>query len=154
VIDRGGTYVALKSTGAAALSMQSALPNQTTLPRVSVTGPQHKGTGMTANRKLLLFSASALAGLTLAGDLAMAQTRLREAAPPLTIQRRSFLDPGPVAPVGSRSRYVQAITTLAVPVYAELGVPGRFGYETLPRRFDPPGRPQPIFEFSTGMGGY
>ena len=96
---------------------------------------------MTFNRKLLLIGASALATLTLAGDLAQAQTRLREAAPPLTIQRRSFLDPGPVAPVGSQNRYVQSITTLAVPMYAEIGVPGRFGYDTLPRRFDPPGRP-------------
>jgi hypothetical protein len=108
---------------------------------------------MTLNRKLLLAGASALAGLTLAGDLAVAQTRIRETAPPLTIQRRSFLDPGVVAPVGSRNRYVQSITTLAVPVYAEINVPGHFGYDVLPRRFDPPGRPQPIFEFSTGMGG-
>ena len=108
---------------------------------------------MTLNRKLLLIGAGALATLTLAGDLAQAQTRLREAAPPLTIQRRSFLDPGPVAPVGSRNRYMQSITTLAAPMYAEIGVPGRFGYDTLPRRFDPPGRPQPVFEFSTGTGG-
>ena len=106
---------------------------------------------MTALKSKLVLGAAAIAGL-LASDIAMAQTRLRE-PPPLTIQRRSFLDPGPVVPVGSRDRYVQSITTLAVPVYAELGVPGRFGYETLPRRFDPPGRPQPLFEFSTGMGG-
>ncbi|MDB5642662.1 MAG: uncharacterized protein JWN07_1979 [Hyphomicrobiales bacterium] len=108
---------------------------------------------MTLNRNLLLTGAGALAALVLAGDLAMAQSRLRESAPPLTIQRRSFLDPGPVAPVGSRNRYVQSITTMAVPVYAEIGVPGRFGYDTLPRRFDPPGRPQPLVEFSTGSGG-
>jgi hypothetical protein len=106
---------------------------------------------MRIDRKLLLSGAAALAGLTLAGDLAVAQSRLRT-APPLTIQRRSFLDPGPIAPVGSRNRYVQSITTLAVPVYAEIGVPGRFGYDVLPRRFDPPGRPQPLFEFSTGYG--
>jgi hypothetical protein len=105
---------------------------------------------MRIDRKLLLTGATALAGLILAGDLAVAQSRLRETAPPLTIQRRSFLDPGPVVPVGSRSRYVQSITTLAVPVYAEIGVGRGFGYETLPRRFDPPGRPQPLFEFSTG----
>jgi len=111
------------------------------------------GTDMTLNANVLLTGASALAALVLAGDLAMAQSRLRDNAPPLTIQRRSFLDPGPVAPVGSRSRYVQSITTMAVPVYAELGVPGRFGYDSLPRRFDPPGRPQPVFEFSTGYGG-
>jgi hypothetical protein len=110
------------------------------------------GADMTGLKTRIVLGAAALAGL-LASEIAVAQTRLREAAPPLTIQRRSFLDPGVVAPVGSRARYVQSITTLAVPVYAELGVPGRFGYDTLPRRFDPPGRPQPIFEFSTGMGG-
>ena len=96
-----------------------------------------------------------LTGLVVAGaGEALAQTRQRESAPPLTIQRRSFLDPGPVVAVGSLNRHVQAITTMAVPAYAEIGVPGRFGYDTLPRRFDPPGRPQPIFTFSTGNGGH
>lgn len=99
--------------------------------------------------KALMLTGLAVAG---AGD-AMAQTRQSESAPPLTIQRRSFLDPGPVVAVGSLNRHVQAITTLAVPAYAEIGVPGRFGYDTLPRRFDPPGRPQPVFTFSTGRGG-
>lgn len=118
---------------------------------------------MTGARKLALFGAAALAGL-MAADAASAQTRARRpvrvvetaivpVAPPLTIQRRSFLDPGPVVPVGSRSRYVQAITTLAVPVWAEVGAGKGFGYETLPRRFDPPGRPEPLFVFSTGTGG-
>lgn len=99
--------------------------------------------------KALMLTGLAVAG---AGD-AMAQTRRSESAPTLTIQRRSFLDPGPVVAVGSLNRHVQAITTLAVPAYAEIGVPGRFGYDTLPRRFDPPGRPQPVFTFSTGRGG-
>jgi hypothetical protein len=99
--------------------------------------------------KALMLTGLAVAG---AGD-AIAQTRQHERAPPLTIQRRSFLDPGPVVAVGSLNRHVQAITTLAVPAYAEIGVPGRFGYDTLPRRFDPPGRPQPMFTFSTGRGG-
>ena len=107
---------------------------------------------MTGLKTKLVLGAAALAGL-LASEIAVAQTRVREVAPPLTIQRRSFLDPGPVVPVGSRNRYVQSITTLAVPVYAEIGVGHGFGYETLPRRFDPPGRPQPLFEFSTGVGG-
>lgn len=113
------------------------------------------GTGMTRVSKPLVAGAAALAGVILCADLAAAQSRSRvtiESAPPLTVQRRSFLDPGKVAPIGSRNRYVQQITQIERPVYSYIG-PGGFGYETLPRRFDPPGRPQPLFEFSTGVGG-
>lgn len=96
----------------------------------------------------------ALAGLTLGVSLAEAQTRSRQPnAPPLTVQRRSFLDSGKVVPVGSMSNYVSANTTFAVPVY-NMSNPSAYGRETLPRRFDPPGRPQPLVEFSTGSGGY
>lgn len=98
-------------------------------------------------------AAGALAGLTIFAAVAEAQSRARQPlAPPLTIQRRSFLDPGPVVPVGSMSNYVAAGTSLNVPVY-NMSQPGAFGRETLPRRFDPPGRPQPLVEFSTGQGG-
>ncbi|MBX9738774.1 MAG: hypothetical protein K2X62_01815 [Beijerinckiaceae bacterium] len=103
--------------------------------------------------KHVALSAGALAGLTMFASLAEAQNRARQPlAPPLTIQRRSFLDPGPIVPVGSMSNYVAAGTSLNVPVY-NMSSPGAFGRETLPRRFDPPGRPQPLVEFSTGSGG-
>lgn len=97
--------------------------------------------------------AASMAGVTLFAAAAEAQSRARQPmAPPLTIQRRSFLDPGPIVPVGSMSNYVSAGTSLNVPVY-NMSNPGAFGRETLPRRFDPPGRAQPIAEFSTGTGG-
>ncbi len=109
---------------------------------------------MTQFTKPLAMATLAMAAAVLCSEMALAQSRVRQPlAPPLTIQRRSFLDPGVVVPVGSRSLYVAAITQLAVPVYAEMGVGGGFGYYTLPRRFDPPGRPEPLFVFSTGRGG-
>ncbi len=88
-----------------------------------------------------------------AAGAADAQSRLRDAAPPLTIQRRSFLDSGKQVPVGSLNRYMQQMTQLARPAWSTTGVPGLYGYDALPRRFDPPGRPQPLLEFSTGSGG-
>jgi hypothetical protein len=108
---------------------------------------------MTRLNRPVVLGAAAL-GLMVFTDLAEAQQRARQQqAPPLTIQRRNFLDSGKIVPVGSQNRYVAAITTFAVPVYAQSGVGHGFGYYTLPRRFDPPGRPQPLFEFSTGSGG-
>ncbi len=63
-------------------------------------------------------------------------------APPLTIQKRSFLDPGNVVPVGSDTpEYVAANTTELVPVYAGYA-PSRFGESTLPGRFDLPNNPR------------
>jgi hypothetical protein len=103
--------------------------------------------------KRMAWVAGALAGLTLCASLAEAQQRARRPlAPPLTIQRRSFLDPGPIVPVGSMSNYMTANTILNLPIYATYA-PDAFGRSVLPRRFDPPGRPQPLFEFSTGRGG-
>ncbi|MDB5649298.1 MAG: hypothetical protein JWL62_818 [Hyphomicrobiales bacterium] len=97
--------------------------------------------------------AGALAGITLCASMAEAQQRARRPlAPPLTIQRRSFLDAGPIVPVGSLSNYMTVNTILNVPIYASYA-PDLFGGDVLPRRFDPPGRPQPLFEFSTGRGG-
>ncbi len=63
-------------------------------------------------------------------------------APPLTIQKRSFLDPGNVVPVGSDTpEYVAANTTEHIPVYAGYA-PARFGESTLPGRFDLPNNPR------------
>ena len=67
------------------------------------------------------------------------------AAPPLTIRQRSFLDPGPVVVPRSMHNYVNAQTIWNQPVYDNQR--GRMGLETLPRRFDPPGRPSPVFDF-------
>ena len=130
-------------------------------PPLSVVGmtKTRRDAGSATGEEMMKFAnaiglaAGAMAGLTLFAAAAEAQSRARAPlAPPLTIQRRSFLDPGPVVPVGSMSNYMTANTSLHVPVY-NISNPGAFGAQTLPRRFDPPGRPQPLVEFSTGSGG-
>ena len=83
---------------------------------------------------------------------ASAQTRrdresaIRSAgAPPLTIRRRPFTDSGPVVPPGSLQNYVNMDTIWGRPAWDHQR--GRYGGETLPRPFDPPGRPSPLFNF-------
>ena len=66
-------------------------------------------------------------------------------APPLTIRQRSFLDMGPIVASRSMHNYVNMDTTWSQPVYNNQR--GRMGLETMPRRFDPPGRAQPLFVF-------
>jgi hypothetical protein len=61
--------------------------------------------------------------------------------------RRSYLDPGPTGGVGTGNRYVGDTTPYS---FVELGMPfSRYtgGFENLPTRFNPPGRPEPLFEF-------
>ena len=92
-----------------------------------------------------LFCALASA-FTLLASAAEAQTRRGRAAPPeIVIQKRSFLDSGRVVPRDSMRKYVTMDTILREPVYNNQR--GMLGLETLPRRFDPPGRPVPLFEF-------
>ncbi|WP_374305485.1 hypothetical protein [Methylocella sp.] len=111
------------------------------------------GTGL--RPALLLLAAAAL---TASAVSAGAQTKHRRQtspvvavaneAPPLTVNKRSFLDPGPVAPVGSMSRYMTSQTTLNQ-LPNQVAQRSKYGNETLPRRFETPGRPSPIFEFDT-----
>jgi hypothetical protein len=68
-----------------------------------------------------------------------------QSAPPLTIRQRSFLDPGPIVAPRTMHNYVNMDTTWRQPVYDNQR--GRMGLETLPRRFDPPGRASPLFDF-------
>ena len=86
----------------------------------------------------------ALVGL--AATVAEAQTRKARGAPTLTIKKRSVLDSGPIVPVGSLRNYVNVNTTLALPAYRNMG-PSGFGSQTLPQRFEVPGRPSPLFTF-------
>ncbi len=67
--------------------------------------------------------------------------------PPLEVNRRSFLDPGPVVPQGSMERYVEATTTLSQTPDQMFN--SHFGNETLPRRFEIPARDEPLVEFWT-----
>lgn len=102
-----------------------------------------------------------LAGLALAATLAFSGTaqaqqhvkRTRVAsqraivvaevsARPLTVQKRSFLDPGNVvAPYSNTPEYIAANTTELRPVYNNFA-PARFGESTLPGRFDLPNNPR------------
>ena len=68
-----------------------------------------------------------------------------QGAPPLTIRQRSFLDSGPIVAPRSMQNYVVMDTTWRQPVFDNQR--GRMGLETMPRRFDPPGRPSPLFEY-------
>jgi len=73
--------------------------------------------------------------------------------PPLTVNQRSFLDPGPVVPVGSMSSYVTQFTVFGRSTdqyYAK----SLYGNEVLPAPLEVPGRPQPIFEFETSGSPY
>jgi hypothetical protein len=71
-----------------------------------------------------------------------------DSRPPITVNKRSWLDPGPVVPQGSMENYVTESTVLnQTPDQAYYR--SRFGNETLPRRFDLPGRPEPLVTFWT-----
>ena len=62
---------------------------------------------------------------------------------PLTVQKRSFLDPGNAVPVGEATpEYIVANTTQNVPVYRTYDT-ACFGESELPGRFDlPPSNPR------------
>ena len=66
----------------------------------------------------------------------------------IVVHARSYLDPGTGASaseIGTGDRYV---TDTAPSSLGELGpMFGNRGFDTLPTRFNPPGRPEPLFEF-------
>jgi hypothetical protein len=68
--------------------------------------------------------------------------------PPLTVNKRSFLDPGPVVPVGSMSNYMTTITVFGKTPDQNFAY-SEFGNEVLPGPFSVPGHPSPILEFAT-----
>jgi hypothetical protein len=91
----------------------------------------------------LMFAAGTLA--LVAGTISSAEAqsrRYRGERPTVVIKKRSFLDSGTVVPVGSLNNYV------SVGGIAETNdnLRGRYGRETLPRRFDLPGS-RPQFDF-------
>lgn len=73
-------------------------------------------------------------------------TQYADAAPPLTVKRRSFLDPGPVVPVGSMQNYVTQ-TTVLNRTEDQTFKRSLFGNEALPAPLEIPARPQPLVEF-------
>ncbi len=105
---------------------------------------------------LIVLAAAAFAALTAS---ASAQTVVRhrhhhpqaakqftDERPPLTVNQRSFLDPGPVVPVGSMSNYVTTNTIFARTADQNY-LKSKFGNEVLPEPLEVPGRPQPIVEW-------
>jgi len=56
-------------------------------------------------RRFVLLGLGALAAATIVPVVAQAQAQTRERPLVLRVSPRSFLDPGPVAPVGSLNRY-------------------------------------------------
>lgn len=103
---------------------------------------------MRLTRPFIIALTTCLAGLFATANLAEAQTRNKRTAQsrPLTVQKRSFLDSGRVVPVGSESRYVSDTVNYQRTTdyyYAR----SRYGNETLPGRFDNPGRGGALFNF-------
>jgi hypothetical protein len=72
--------------------------------------------------------------------------RYADEAPPITVKKRSFLDPGPVVPVGSMSNYV-TISTVFNRTEDQTFNKSGFGNETLPAPLEIPARSTPIVVF-------
>lgn len=68
---------------------------------------------------------------------------------PLTVNRRSFLDPGPVVPVGTGQNYLAANTQFNR-TEDRIRDPDKFGNDTLQGQPYVPGRTVPVAEFATG----
>ncbi|PNG27588.1 hypothetical protein [Methylocella silvestris] len=106
------------------------------------------------------FASLFLAAATLAAfsGSASAETKTRhrqatpaayaEERPPLTVNKRSFLDPGPVVPVGSMSNYVTA-NTIFNRTPDQVAQRSKYGNEILPAPLEVPGRQTPLFEFES-----
>ena len=72
---------------------------------------------------------------------------------PLTVNRRSWLDPGPVAPAGTGNKYVTANTGQFIQTPIDVQRPDDFGRDALPGQPYVPGRSFPTVEFSTTPSG-
>ncbi len=82
------------------------------------------------------------------GHHPLVAARYGDERPPLTVNKRSFLDPGPVVPVGSMSNYV-TMNTVFGQTPDQNFLRSAFGNEVLPGPFSVPGRPSPVLEFET-----
>src|ERR1700732_5127024 len=113
-------------------------------------------------RVSIVLAAAALAAFTASAN---AQTKPRhhhrqrvaersyDERPPLTVNRRSFLDPGPAVPVGSMSNYVTA-NTIFTRTPDQIFGRSSSGTARLPQPLEVPGRPQPVVEFETPAYDY
>lgn len=118
---------------------------------------------MSQIRTLIVFAA-AMAALTCAASAQQTPPHQRHRSPavdlyaaeqpPLTVNKRSFLDPGPVAPVGKDMPSYVATTTIFHKTQDQNFARSEFGNEVLPRPLQVPGRPSPILEFATPGSPY
>lgn len=109
------------------------------------------------NYKTMIILAAAMMGLMTSADAQsglirrhhrLVVARYNNERPPLTVNKRSFLDPGPVVPVGSMSNYV-TMNTVFHQTPDQNFLRSAFGNEVLPGPFSVPGRPSPVLEFET-----
>jgi hypothetical protein len=96
---------------------------------------------------VLMTSADAQTGLIRRHHRLVA-VRYSNERPPLTVNKRSFLDPGPVVPVGSMSNYV-TMNTVFHQTPDQNFLRSAFGNEVLPGPLSVPGHPSPVLEFAT-----
>ncbi|MGD0634571.1 MAG: hypothetical protein ABSA13_09890 [Beijerinckiaceae bacterium] len=75
--------------------------------------------------------------------------RVGNEALPLTVNKRSFLDPGPVAPVTGGPAYLTA-NTIFLKTPDQITSPDKFGNSELQGQPYVPGRTVPVAEFATG----
>lgn len=105
---------------------------------------------------ILASTAAALAAAS-GGAFAQSQSRTKphrsplvqqfaNEAPPITVKKRSFLDPGPVVPVGSMSNYV-AVSTIFNRTEDQTFKRSLYGNEALPAPLEIPARAQPLVVF-------
>ena len=110
-------------------------------------------------RRMVVSLLAASAALSLGAIDSSAKPRHHHVAPqyvdeethelPLTVNRRSFLDPGPVAPVGTGTNYVTA-NTIYNRTEDRIRDPDRFGNDVIQGQPYVPGRTVPVAEFATG----
>ena len=113
------------------------------------------------NKLSIVLAAAALAAFTAAANAQTTRhrhhTRVAEPyndeRPPLTVNRRSFLDPGPAVPVGSMSNYVTA-NTIFNRTPDQIFDKSAFGNELLPQPLEIPARAGPLIEFETPAYDY
>jgi hypothetical protein len=109
-------------------------------------------------RPIVSFALGVVAALSLLASGALAATKTPphhphlvvyvDPRPPLDVNKRSWLDPGPVVQPGTMPSYMTE-NTIFNQTPDEVNYRSRFGNETLPRRFDLPGRREPLVDFWT-----
>jgi hypothetical protein len=107
---------------------------------------------MARHSKMLIVTMLALAFAATLGADAQALTRhprhrLARGADVVVHTGRSYLDPGTSAEVGSEDHYFSDTTPYSFSGLGPSFTGAAAGFELLPTRLNPPGRPEPLFQF-------